>query len=46
MYSKLMKIFFFVNLFLYIKMVIKYYQQHKERLQKEEHERYQDISEE
>ena len=33
-------------LFLYIKMVNEYYQKHKERLQKETRERYQNLSEE
>ena len=30
---------------MYIKMVNKYYQKHNERLQKEAHERYQNLSE-
>ena len=30
---------------MYIKMVYKYYQKHNERLQKEAHERYQNLSE-
>ena len=37
---------FFINFFLYIKMVNKYYQKHKEKLQKESRERYQNLSEE
>ena len=37
---------FFVKFFVYIKMVNKYYQKHKEILQKEARERHQNLSEE
>ena len=40
-----MKIFFII-FFLYIKMTNKYYQKHKERLQKEARKKYQNLFEE
>ena len=36
----------FIIFFVHIKMVNKYYQKHKEKLQKEAREKYQNISEE
>ena len=45
-FFKLIKKICFINVFIYIKIVNKYYQKHKERLQKEGHERYQNLSEE
>ena len=36
----------FIIFFVYIKMVNKYYQKHKEKLRKEAREKYQNISEE
>ena len=43
---KLIKNAFYKNVFVYIKMVNKYHQKHKERLPKEAHERYENLSEE
>ena len=37
---------YFYNFFLYIKMINEHYQTHKERRRKEEHKRYQNLSEE
>ena len=46
--KKIKKIFLFYLLFVFVykKIVNKYYQKHKERLQKEACERYQNLSEE
>ena len=45
-YKKMLTKYFLISLFLYIEMVNKYYQKHKERLRKETPERYQNLSEE
>ena len=44
-YKKMLTKYFLISLFLYIEMVNKYYQKHKERLRKETRERYQNLSE-
>ena len=36
----------YIYIYIYVKLVNKYYQKHKERLQKEARERYQNLSEE
>ena len=45
-YKKMLTKYFLINFFLYIEMVSKYYQKHKERLRKETRERNQNLSEE
>ena len=46
-FLKLIKRYFYnLHIYIYIKLVNKYYQKHKGRLQKEARERYQNLSEE